>query len=124
MSRAFSYIAMICGAISSVLFGILAALYTAGNTHLYLCIAVTAMEFIYIRFNLLALRNDQTDRLLVVNNGALLILFASVAYFIRVMIDGFPMWLDITVSAVAGVYAVFIIIFYIINARRRNTRRL
>lgn len=123
MSRAFSYIAMICGAIASVLFVILAALYQAGNVHLYLCIAVTAMEFIFVRFNLMALRSDQTDRLLIVNNGALLILFASVAYFIRVMVGGFPMWLDITVVAIAGVYALGIIIFYVMNGRR-NTRRL
>ena len=59
MSRAFSYIAMICGFISSILFAILAALYRAGNTHLYLCIAVTCMAFIFVRFNLVALRNDK-----------------------------------------------------------------
>ena len=69
MSRAFSYIAMICGLISSVLFAVLAALFQEGNTHLYLCIAVTCMEFIFVRFNLVALRNDKTDRLFVVNNG-------------------------------------------------------
>ncbi len=122
MSKMFSYIAMICGAISSILFGVLAALYTQGNTHLYLCIAVTAMEFIFVRFNLMALRSDQSDRLLVVNNGAVLILFASLAYFIRIMVGGFPLWLDITVGIVAGVYAVLIIIFYTINGRRRAGR--
>ena len=110
MSRAFSYIAMICGFISSILFAILAALYRAGNTHLYLCIAVTCMAFIFVRFNLVALRNDKTDRLFVVNNGAVLVLFVSVAYFIRVFMGGFPTWLDIT--------------FYVLNARKGNLRRL
>ena len=124
MSRAFSYIAMMCGLISSVLFAILAALFQAGNTHLYLCIAVTCMEFIFVRFNLVALRNDKTDRLFVVNNGAILVLFVSVAYFIRVFMGGFPTWLDITIGAVAGVYAVFIIVFYVLNARKGNLRRL
>ena len=124
MSRAFSYIAMICGFISSVLFAILAALYRAGNTHLYLCIAVTCMAFIFVRFNLVALRNDKTDRLFVVNNGAILVLFVSVAYFIRVFMGGFPTWLDITIVAVAGVYAIVIIIFYVLNARKGNLRRL
>ena len=124
MSRAFSYIAMICGFISSVLFAVLAALFQAGNTHLYLCIAVTCMEFIFVRFNLVALRHDKTDRLLVVNNGAVLILFVSVAYFIRVFVGGFPVWLDITIGAVAGVYAIGIIVFYIIHSRRRDLRRL
>lgn len=124
MSRAFSYIAMICGFISSVLFAILAVLFRAGNTHLLLCIAVTCMEFIFIRFNLLALRNDQTDRLLIVNNGAILILFVSVAYFIRVFVGGFPAWLDITIGAVAAVYAIVIIVFYILNTRKNNLRRL
>ena len=124
MSRAFSYIAMICGFISSVLFAVLAALFQAGNTHLYLCIAVTCMEFIFVRFNLVALRHDKTDRLLVVNNGAVLILFVSVAYFIRVFVGGFPVWLDITIGAVAGVYAIGIIVFYIIYSRRRDLRRL
>lgn len=124
MSRAFSYIAMICGFISSVLFAVLAALFQAGNTHLYLCIAVTCMEFIFVRFNLVALRHDKTDRLLVVNNGAVLILFVSVAYFIRVFVGGFPVWLDITIGAVAGIYAIGIIVFYIIHSRRRDLRRL
>ena len=119
MSRAFSYIAMICGFISSILFAILAALYRAGNTHLYLCIAVTCMAFIFVRFNL-----DKTDRLFVVNNGAVLVLFVSVAYFIRVFMGGFPTWLDITIGAVAGVYAIVIIIFYVLNARKGNLRRL
>ena len=68
---------MICGFISSILFAILAALYRAGNTHLYLCIGVTCMAFIFVRFNLVALRNDKTDRLFVVNNGAVLVLFVS-----------------------------------------------
>ena len=124
MSRAFSYIAMICGFISSILFAILAALYRAGNTHLYLCIAVTCMAFIFVRFNLVALRNDKTDRLFVVNNGAVLVLFVSVAYFIRVFMGGFQTWLDITIGAVAGVYAIVIIIFYVLNARKGNLRRL
>ena len=124
MSRAFSYIAMICGFISSILFAILAALYRAGNTHLYLCIAVTCMAFIFVRFNLVALRNDKTDRLFVVNNGAVLVLFVSVAYFIRVFMGGFTTWLDITIGAVAGVYAIVIIIFYVLNARKGNLRRL
>ena len=124
MSRAFSYSAMICGFISSILFAILAALYRAGNTHLYLCIAVTCMAFIFVRFNLGALRNDKTDRLFVVNNGAVLVLFVSVAYFIRVFMGGFPTWLDITIGAVAGVYAIVIIIFYVLNARKGNLRRL
>ena len=124
MSRAFSYIAMICGFISSVLFAILAVFFRAGNTHLYLCIAVTCMEFIFVRFNLVALRNDKTDRLLIVNNGAILILFVSVAYFIRVFVGGFPTWLDITIGAVAGIYTLAIIVFYIINARKGNLRRL
>ncbi len=124
MSRVFSYIAMICGFISSVLFAVLAALFQAGNTHLYLCIAVTCMEFIFVRFNLVALRHDKTDRLLVVNNGAVLILFVSVAYFIRVFVGGFPVWLDITIGAVAGIYAIGIIVFYIIHSRRRDLRRL
>ena len=124
MSRAFSYIAMICGFISSVLFAILAALYRAGNTHLYLCIAVTCMAFIFVRFNLVALRNDKTDRLFVVNNGAILVLFVSVAYFIRVFMGGFPTWLDITICAVAGVNAIVIIVFYVLNARKGNLRRL
>ena len=95
MSKTISYLAMVCGGIASVLFGILAALYPIGNTHLYLCIGVTCMEFIFIRFNLLALRNDQADRLLIVNNAAFLILIASAAYFIRIVIGGFPMWIDI-----------------------------
>ncbi len=124
MSKAFSYIAMVCGLISSVLFAILAVFFRAGNTHLYLCIAVTCMEFIFVRFNLVALRNDKTDRLLIVNNGAILILFVSVAYFIRVFVGGFPTWLDITIGAVAGIYTLSIIVFYIINARKGNLRRL
>lgn len=124
MSRAFSYIAMICGFISSVLFAILAALYRVGNTHLYLCIAVTCMAFIFVRFNLVALRNDKTDRLFVVNNGAILVLFVSVAYFIRVFMGGFPTWLDIIIGAVAGVYAIVIIVFYVLNAKKGNLRRL
>ncbi len=124
MSRAFSYIAMGCGLIASVLFVILAALYPLGNTHLYLCIAVTCMEFLFVRFNLVALRSDKTDRLLVVNNGAVLVLFVSAAYFIRVFVGGFPLWLDITVGAVAGLYAVGIIVFYVLSGRRRDMRRL
>lgn len=99
-------------------------IFRAGNTHLYLCIAVTCMEFIFVRFNLVALRNDKTDRLLIVNNGAILILFVSVAYFIRVFVGGFPTWLDITIGAVAGIYTLAIIVFYIINARKGNLRRL
>lgn len=79
---------------------------------------------IFVRFNLVALRNDKTDRLFVVNNGAVLVLFVSVAYFIRVFMGGFPTWLDITIGAVAGVYAIVIIIFYVLNARKGNLRRL
>lgn len=86
MSRAFSYIAMICGFISSILFAILAALYRAGNTHLYLCIAVTCMAFIFVRFNLVALRNDKTDRLFVVNNGAVLVKNLYVRIFIAAIL--------------------------------------
>ena len=73
---------------------------------------MTCMEFIFVRFNLVALRNDKTDRLLIVNNGAILILFVSVAYFIRVFVGGFPTWLDITIGAVAGIYTLAIIVFY------------
>lgn len=91
---------------------------------MYLCIAVTCMAFIFVRFNLVALRNDKTDRLFVVNNGAVLVLFVSVAYFIRVFMGGFPTWLDITIGAVAGVYAIVIIVFYVLNARKGNLRRL
>ena len=56
--------------------------------------------------------------------GAVLVLFVSVAYFIRVFMGGFPTWLDITIGAVAGVYAIVIIIFYVLNARKGNLRRL
>ena len=61
---------------------------------------------------------------MIVNNGAILILFVSVAYFIRVFVGGFPTWLDITIGAVAGIYTLAIIVFYIINARKGNLRRL
>lgn len=124
MSRAFSFIAMGCGLVASILFAILAAFYTAGNAHLYLCIAVTCMEFLFVRFNLVALRTDQSDRLLVVNNGAVLVLFGSVAYFIRVFMGGFPLWLDITLGSVAVLYAIFIIVFYVISLKKRNMPRL
>lgn len=122
MSRVFSYLAMICGLVASVLFAVLAAVYPLGNMHLYLCIAVTCMEFIFVRFNLVALRTDQTERLLVVNHGAILIMCASIAYFIRVVIGSFPIWLDITLASLGAIYAVFIIIFYVIAAKQRKRR--
>lgn len=89
-----------------------AILFPQGNRNLFLCLAAVGIFLLSLRFNLYALRNEKTERLMVENNLLILVSVYMGIYFINECVT-MPPALYFSLLGGLGVYLLVVMFFYV-----------